>query len=158
MRRYVRNDKIVYFEKGLHHRPDGPAIEWYNGRQEWKIHGVLHREDGPAIICPFEGNVWYVNGLLHRTDGPALVSNRHEIWWFHGKRHREDGPAYINKKGAMQWFKHGKWHNINGPAIIWENDHYGDRIQWYIDGIRYTFEDWIKITGNDAVSMKLIWF
>ena len=42
------NDKFWY-QNGLFHRADGPAIEWSNGTKMWYQNGQLHRLDGPAI-------------------------------------------------------------------------------------------------------------
>jgi hypothetical protein len=68
----------------IHHREDGPAIEYVNGD-----------------VC------WYVHGLLHRDDGPALeYASGHKSWYLHGKRHREDGPAIEWKSNS--WYLKGK--------------------------------------------------
>ena len=47
---------------GLLHRVGSPAIEWWNGDQEWYIDGQRHREDGPAVISK-DGvyRAWYLN-------------------------------------------------------------------------------------------------
>ena len=56
--------KFYYSDRALtiHHREDGPAVEWCNGDKAWYINGKRHREDGPAIEYNNGDNVWYING------------------------------------------------------------------------------------------------
>ena len=44
-------NKFYFSDKNMliHHREDGPAIEWDDGDKEWWINDERHREDGPAI-------------------------------------------------------------------------------------------------------------
>ena len=60
-----RGDKDWYI-KGteIHHREDGPAIEYVNGDKSWWQHDKLHRLNGPAIE--------HVNG--------------YKQWWIQDKR------------------------------------------------------------------------
>ena len=51
---YVPEDAEVVF-----HRVGGPAIEWYDGTEEWMINGKYHREDGPAIIGADGAGKWF---------------------------------------------------------------------------------------------------
>lgn len=51
---------------GRHHREDGPAIIWPDGRED-----SLHREDGPAVTDPDGYQAWYLNGKS---------SSRGEVW------------------------------------------------------------------------------
>jgi hypothetical protein len=77
---------------GKHHRLDGPAIEWANGRnKEWWQNGKHHRLDGPAI------------------DWPGIAQE----WWQNGKRHRLDGPALEWGDGTKSWFINGKYYSEN---------------------------------------------
>lgn len=52
-----------YFKNGLHHREDGPAVEFMSGTKYWYINGLYHREDGPAREF-YNGNSknWYYRG------------------------------------------------------------------------------------------------
>lgn len=62
-----------YNDSNQRHRVDGPAIIWKDdGEQLWYQHGVLHREDGPAIEFADGSKEWYFRGLMHRIGGPAL--------------------------------------------------------------------------------------
>lgn len=65
--RYEEFNRSVWYEKGLIHREDGPAVEhfdrWF---KKWYRHGILHREDGPAVECLNGNSEWYFDGRLHR--------------------------------------------------------------------------------------------
>ncbi len=63
------------------HRLNGPAIERADGTKEWYQNGVLHREDGPAVENLY-GKRWYKNGKLHRENGPAIESDRIKKWYY----------------------------------------------------------------------------
>jgi hypothetical protein len=54
-------DKIWYNTQGQLHREEGPAIERFDGRKEWRINGLLHREDGPAAEWDYS-TCWFING------------------------------------------------------------------------------------------------
>ena len=73
------------------HRTDGPAVEYSDGRREWRQHGILHRTDGPAVENANGYCAWWQNGHLHRTDGPAIeyAAGAYE-WWFNGTQHTEE--------------------------------------------------------------------
>jgi hypothetical protein len=54
---------VIYFQDGLSHREDGPAIQWKDGNGKfWYRHGKSHRTDGPASMTPW-GDSWWVNGV-----------------------------------------------------------------------------------------------
>jgi len=53
---------VYYYQNGLLHRENGPAIEWFDGIKEYYIDNLLHREDGPAIEYPSGKSVWYYKG------------------------------------------------------------------------------------------------
>lgn len=55
-------DMICWFENGVLHRLDGPAIECLNGYKEWRVNGRRHRLDGPAVEYAYGGKQRYVNG------------------------------------------------------------------------------------------------
>jgi hypothetical protein len=45
------------------HRVGGPAIEYADGYEEWRVDGQLHREDGPAVVDHHEiGHEWRFKG------------------------------------------------------------------------------------------------
>jgi hypothetical protein len=47
---------------GQLHRTDGPAVEWWDGDEDWYINGKKHRINGPAIARASGENWWYENG------------------------------------------------------------------------------------------------
>ena len=49
-----------WFLDGLHHREDGPAMEFANGNKAWYLHGKYHREDGPAFEGTSGWRKWYL--------------------------------------------------------------------------------------------------
>ena len=66
----------------IHHREDGPAIEYVDGYKEWWLNGKLHREDGPAIEYADGNKQWQLNGKLHREDGPAVERANGDKYWY----------------------------------------------------------------------------
>jgi hypothetical protein len=52
-----------YYKDGLHHREDGPAIEYTDGYKIWCINGNTTREDGPAVINQYGQEFWYLNNI-----------------------------------------------------------------------------------------------
>ena len=49
----------------IHHREDGPAVEYPDGDKSWYINGKRHRKDGPAIEDADGHKEWYVDGVKH---------------------------------------------------------------------------------------------
>jgi hypothetical protein len=91
---------------------DSVAID-ADGTKRWYQYGVLHRENGPAVEYPGGTKYWYLNGKCHRTDGPALIwvnadGSWDEYYFKNGKIHRTDGPAYtsVNADGSWEEFYH----------------------------------------------------
>jgi hypothetical protein len=64
---YIRIDthgtKIYYKDREMkiHHRLDGPAIEYADGNKSWWVDGKRHRTDGPAIEWPSGYKEWHVD-------------------------------------------------------------------------------------------------
>ena len=76
--------------------------------QHWYQNGLLHRLDGPAVIRADGTQHWYQNGQVHRLDGPAYIySNGSQRWYQNGQRHRLDGPAVICADGSQYWYLEG---------------------------------------------------
>lgn len=78
---------------GERHREDGPAVEHYDGSEEWYQRGVLHRVGGPAVYAAEGLTAWYQNGQLHRENGPARQ------WAFEGDEYWVRGQQLT----ADQW-------------------------------------------------------
>ena len=58
----ISGSRKQWFLKGLLHRVDGPALEWFDGDKEWYQHGKLYREDGPSVVCSDGRKYWTING------------------------------------------------------------------------------------------------
>jgi hypothetical protein len=64
------------------------GTKYYYSDREMEIH---HREDGPAIEYADGGKVWYVNDKCHREDGPAVeYANGYKAWYINDKRLTEE--------------------------------------------------------------------
>ncbi len=95
-------------EMKIHHREDGPAIEWANGNKEWYKDGKFDRVGGPAIELTDGTKSWYKDGERHRDDGPAAIgADGYKAWWINGDLHREDGPAVEYPNGNIQYWLKG---------------------------------------------------
>jgi hypothetical protein len=58
-----------------------------NGDRYWWQNGVLHRVDGPAVEYVNGYRQWWQNDQLHRLDGPAIEwANGDREWWINGKK------------------------------------------------------------------------
>lgn len=114
------------------HREGGPAVEWGDGRREWRLNGLLHREDGPAHEGPRRYEAWSIHGVRHREDGPAIDSGEgHREWYRHGRLHREEGPAMEHASGYRAWYLDGELHRDGGPAV----EHTNGGWEWYRHGL-----------------------
>ena len=88
-----------YNGAGQVHRDEGPAVEWWDGAQEWYQNGRLHRTNGPAAVYPDGDKHWFQNGLRHRTYGPAIEWHAGVCeWWLQGVRYTE-ADYYAALKG-----------------------------------------------------------
>jgi len=102
-------EEQLWYQNGLKHRDNNPAVIRVNGIQVWYQYGKTHRTDGPALIYADGSTEWWIEGMRHRIDGPAII-NMHgrQVWYKNGKKHRDDGPAIIESNGDQFWFKNGK--------------------------------------------------
>jgi hypothetical protein len=53
---------IDHFRNGLLHRTNDPAQQGGNGYKTWWEYGVRHRKDGPAVSLAIGGKEYYVRG------------------------------------------------------------------------------------------------
>lgn len=80
-----------------------------DGVQRWYENGVLHRLDGPAIINPYGVEIYYQNGVLHRLGGPAYTDrDGYREYWENDQYHRLDGPAIIFPNGEQRYYVNGE--------------------------------------------------
>jgi hypothetical protein len=57
------------------------------GTKSWYQNGMRHRIDGPAIEYSDGSKSWYQNGEKHRLDGPAYESfSGIRLWYYRDKR------------------------------------------------------------------------
>jgi hypothetical protein len=78
---------IRYKVGEIHHRSDGPAIEFLDGSTFWYFNGKAHRANNLPAIERADGTKEYVvHGVNHRTDGPAIISpTGKQYWYYQGK-------------------------------------------------------------------------
>ena len=109
--------QLIWTMDDKFHRDGGPAlIDRHTGHEEWYQHGVKHRDDGPAVTFKGELEEWYQHGVKHRDDGPAVIfylgtAIKSQQWYQNGKCTRLDGPAVICDDGFYAW-------HINDEKII----------------------------------------
>ncbi len=111
------------------------SIEYDNGTIKYYQNGLLHRLDGPAIYCD-SYKAWYQNGQRHRLNGPAIEFDGHKAWYQNGKRHRLDGHAIEHANGQKEWFQNGQKHRLDGPAV----EHVDGYKIWYQNGQRHRID------------------
>ena len=78
----VFGSRRYYNGAGQVHRDEGPAVEYWDGAQEWYQNGRLHRTNGPAAVYADGDKHWYQNGVRHRTDGPAIEWGDGTCEWY----------------------------------------------------------------------------
>ena len=85
------NGTKTWYQNGVRHRLDGPAVEYSDGNKMWYQNGMRHRLDGPAVEYSSGNKAWYQNGKLHRLDGPAVEysSGSNKMWYINGIEYNE---------------------------------------------------------------------
>ena len=108
--------KILYYENGLKHRLNKPAII-----EENNISIIKYKKDFNQTF------IYYKNGYIHRDeDKPAKIhvygKQKIKYWYKNGERHRDNLPAIIeinnNKIVERVYCQHDEVHRLDGPAII----------------------------------------
>ena len=70
-------------------------IEYANGDKAWWQNGLRHRLDGPAVERPDGYKAWYQNGKRHRLDGPAIEwASGSKFWYFFGIQAKSEEEFY----------------------------------------------------------------
>lgn len=82
------------------HKINGPAEIIYNAttnkllHMTWLRYGVVHRDDGPAIVFyNSKENYNDESGTIGNRYSHVIYA---EQWMHHGTKHRSNGPSYIN--------------------------------------------------------------
>jgi hypothetical protein len=66
------------------------CIEYKDGTIEYYDDGVIHRLNGPAVINPDGKKEYWFEGVRHRLDGPAVeYSDRQVEYWICGEMYTE---------------------------------------------------------------------
>lgn len=74
------NGAIHYKNKlGLHHRLDGPALEYRDGSKYWMVDGRYHREDGPAMSLSDKTEYYYLEGSQYQKINYDLILKKNRL-------------------------------------------------------------------------------
>ena len=130
------------------HKNKGYKILRYDGKKyimntySYYEDGLLHRLDGPAIVV--KGNrahiIFYIRGKIHRDNGPAgIYKNGDKLWYKMNNIHRDDGPAIIDGNGRKEWYFKHQAHRLDGPAVI-----DGNKKEWWIEDFQLSEEEFNK--------------
>lgn len=128
-------------------------------------------EDGrPKSIRYFSSKDSNGNYIYHNPDGPATSAwyeNRqlsYAGWFLNGIEHRElNKPSYLqySSNGSLEWEEYkvnGKLHRTDGPALQKFAPVYDPVVEYYINGVKYTKEEFdnyfkdIKDTDKDMLA------
>jgi hypothetical protein len=78
-----------------------------NGTKYWYQNGLRHRLNGPAVEYTDGAKYWFQNGLLHRLNGPAAeYANGTKSWYLNDVEYTEDQfrlVAFVNSQVAAQY-------------------------------------------------------
>jgi len=66
-------------EMTIHHREDGPAIEWNDGSKEWWLNGKRHREDGPACEYANGNKYWFLSNIHYSKQEFLKLTDKETI-------------------------------------------------------------------------------
>lgn len=98
-------DKIVLTFGGSREMTVSPT-----GDVEYYEDGVLHRDDGPAVVRVDGKVVYYYRGCKQRDEeyGPTSFHPKGTMkYYFMGDLHRDEGPAVIRADGTVEYWKRG---------------------------------------------------
>lgn len=57
-----------WYERGILHRKNGPAVIGLNGYSEWWFEGKKHRENGPALDWKWGEKEWFIHGIEYTEE------------------------------------------------------------------------------------------
>jgi hypothetical protein len=81
-----------WYQNGLLHRLDGPAVEYANGSKAWCQNGEPHRLDGPAVEWADGEKYWYIEGKEYTEEQFNKIVNPRPL---EGKQVVIEGKEYI---------------------------------------------------------------
>jgi hypothetical protein len=75
----------------------------------------------------------------------SKINHREKDIKYAGAIQQPDG-SYINERNIVTWYNSkGRRHNSTGPAVIFSELSTHPH-QWYLNGKRYLFKDWLLLT------------
>lgn len=161
----------VYWQDGLIHRIDGPAVERPDGSVEWWLLG--RRFDSASewgdnvnftgrVVCDNGHRSSWQKGKLHNLAGFAWRELKKAEWWIEGYPVSElEWLRYTKFTGKLDcgdhhvWLQKGLRHRVDGPAIVWDNG----IIEFCLKDASYTLKEWGEKThfsGKMAFKQKWI--
>ncbi len=60
--------------------------------------------------------------------------------------HNKNGPTIIHPSGMVEYFQNGTRHRLDGPAVICDDGEVTYWIEYWIDGIQYSIQEFKLIT------------
>ena len=116
---------LLTYEKttNLTHHPEEQPVRTVeeDGTIRWTLDGKLHNPNGPALQYPNGRKEWWKHGKRDHPDGPAVEEGEYKEWWREGQRDRPDGPA-IEAIAFNAWFEKDKRNRLDGAAIEWADE------------------------------------
>ena len=86
----------------IRHRDNAPAVYDETGRMQlWYQNGLRHRVDAPAVITYCGNWAYYNNDKLHRLTGPAVMIDNTYQYWVDGVYY----PEYLFPGAVSEYLK-----------------------------------------------------
>jgi hypothetical protein len=100
--------KIVFHNEGK------PAVVYTNGKIEYFNHGLRHNSEGPAIV---DGCVrhYYKYGKLHNDNGPAVLDCNSLEYYIEGNLERRRGPSVVEHCGCFHYVYKDSYMRFDDP-------------------------------------------
>jgi uncharacterized protein YlzI (FlbEa/FlbD family) len=123
------NGTKLWYQSGIIHREDGPAVEWPDGftkkyymngkelsQESWqekvdKINGKNNKGSNKMKLIHSDGKIEEKDLIPDNFTGIVEYRDRTKEWYQDGKRHRLDGPA-------VEWSSEFESYYINGKCFL----------------------------------------
>lgn len=137
-----------HFKDGQLHSTIGPAVEYANGKEEYRVKGVYCSPEAftETFLLPRKSSHEITENERKSFTGVIVYPSGVSQWFSNGKLHRVYGPAILNpenKEFGEHWYQHGKLHCEDGPAIFDPSSTLGSK-QYWLNGIFYLSEEDFK--------------
>lgn len=90
-----------WFQDGLLHNPDGPALVFTDGHKSWFIKGQRHNAYGPAVVWPTGWKQWYLHGIEYTEKDYTQKVRKLMFKYFHIWYEKCDRPGTTIFKNGM---------------------------------------------------------